>query len=119
MVVGVWFKYEGIVFDTMLGEYVPQRGQKQPLSLEQCAERYMLSNKKQDTMKDYFRGVSVSEIPHAELSEYLLHDLRATYDLADKIHHRLVMVMQILWTQLHTPTWLLFVCVRYISVDSV
>ena len=84
------FKYEGIVFDTMLGEYVLQRGQKQPLSLEQCAERYSLPNKKQDTMKDYFkRGVSVSEIPHAELSEYLLYDLRATYDLADKIHQRL------------------------------
>ena len=65
------FKYEGIVFDTMLGEYVLQRGQKQPLSLEQCAERYRLPNKKQDTMKDYFkRGVSVSEIPHSELSEY-------------------------------------------------
>jgi len=85
------FKYDGIVFDTMLGEYVLQRGQKQPLSLEQCAERYMLSNKKQDTMKDYFKsGVPVSEIPHDELAEYLLYDLRATYDLADKIHHRLM-----------------------------
>jgi DNA polymerase I-like protein with 3'-5' exonuclease and polymerase domains len=47
------FKYEGIVFDTMLGEYVLQRGQKQPLSLEQCAERYMLSNKKKDYYMTY------------------------------------------------------------------
>ena len=31
------FKYDGSVFDTMLGEYVLQRGQKQPLSLEACA----------------------------------------------------------------------------------
>ena len=45
------FEYDGIVFDTMLGEYVLQRGQKKPLSLEQCAERYNLDNKKQDTMK--------------------------------------------------------------------
>ena len=45
------FKYDGIVFDTMLGEYVLQRGQ-----------------------------------------------------------------MQILWTQLPIPTWLPYVCVRYISV---
>jgi DNA polymerase I-like protein with 3'-5' exonuclease and polymerase domains len=84
------FKYDGIVFDTMLGEYVLQRGQKQPLSLEQCAERYALDNKKQDTMKQYFKsGMLVSNIPYDELSEYLVYDLRATYDLADRIHHRL------------------------------
>ena len=33
------FKYDGEVFDTMLGEYLLQRGQKQPLSLEACAQR--------------------------------------------------------------------------------
>ena len=83
------FKYDGIVFDTMLGEYVLQRGQKKPLSLEQCAERYNLDTKKQDTLKEYFKsGTPVSEIPHDELKEYLLHDLRATFNLADKIHHR-------------------------------
>ena len=83
------FKYDGIVFDTMLGEYVLQRGQKQPLSLEQCAERYDLDTKKQDTLKAYFKsGTSVSDIPHGELVGYLLHDLRATYSLGDKIHHR-------------------------------
>ena len=62
------FKYDGIVFDTMLGEYVLQRGQKKPLSLEQCAERYNLDTKKQDTLKEYFKsGTPVSEIPHDEL----------------------------------------------------
>ena len=85
------FEYEGIVFDTMLGEYILQRGQKKPLSLEQCAERYELDNKKQDTMKEYFKnGTLVSEIPHDELSEYLVYDLRATFDLANKIHRRLM-----------------------------
>ena len=85
------FEYDGIVFDTMLGEYVLQRGQKKPLSLEQCAERYNLDNKKQDTMKEYFKsGKSVSEIPHSELSEYLTYDLRATFDLANRIHNRLM-----------------------------
>ena len=34
------FKYDGPVFDTMLAEYVLQRGIKEPLSLEACAERY-------------------------------------------------------------------------------
>ena len=48
------FKYDGPVFDTMLAEYVLQRGQKEPLSLEACAERYNLSTQKQDTLKEYF-----------------------------------------------------------------
>ena len=46
------FKYDGAVFDTMLGEYVLQRGNKQPLSLEACAERYELETQKQDTLKE-------------------------------------------------------------------
>ena len=49
------FKYDGAVFDTMLVEYVLQRGQKEPLSLEACAERYQLDTKKQDTLKEYFK----------------------------------------------------------------
>ena len=36
------FKYDGPVFDTMLAEYVLQRGVKEPLSREACAERYDL-----------------------------------------------------------------------------
>jgi len=76
------FTYEGAIFDTMLGEYVLQRGQKEPLSLEACAERYNLDTKKQDTLKEYFKqGYSVRDIPHAELSEYLSHDLHATQQL--------------------------------------
>jgi DNA polymerase I-like protein with 3'-5' exonuclease and polymerase domains len=84
------FKYDGIVFDTMLGDYVLQRGQKKPSSLEMCAERYGLETKKQDTLKEYFKkGFSVRDIPHAELSEYLVADLRATDELSDKIFGRL------------------------------
>ena len=45
------FKYDGSVFDTMLTEYVLQRGVKQPLSLEACAERYKCDTKKEDTLK--------------------------------------------------------------------
>jgi DNA polymerase I-like protein with 3'-5' exonuclease and polymerase domains len=73
------FKYEGKIFDTMLGEYVLQRGNKAPLDLGSVAERYNVPIKKQDTLSDYFkRGVSTRDIPHAELSDYLLHDLGAT-----------------------------------------
>ena len=63
------FKYDGVVFDTMLGDYVLQRGQKKPLSLEMCAERYELDTKKQDTLKEYFKkDYSVRDIPHSELA---------------------------------------------------
>ena len=80
------FTYDGEVYDTMLGEYVLQRGQKQPLSLEACAERYELDTKKQDTLKEYFsKGTSTRDIPHAELAEYLSHDLHATQQLYDTL----------------------------------
>jgi DNA polymerase I-like protein with 3'-5' exonuclease and polymerase domains len=84
------FKYEGSVFDTMLGEYILQCGQKQPLSLEACAERYNLDTKKQDTLKEYFKqGKGVDEIPHEELASYLSADLHATQQLSDVIYKKL------------------------------
>jgi DNA polymerase I-like protein with 3'-5' exonuclease and polymerase domains len=84
------FKYDGPVFDTMLAEYVMQRGQKEPLSLEACAERYELDTKKQDTLKEYFKkGYSTRDIPYKELCEYLSSDLHATQQLATKLMYRL------------------------------
>ena len=84
------FKYDGPVFDTMLAEYVLQRGIKEPLSLEACAERYNLDTKKQDTLKEYFKkGYSTRDIPHDELAEYLSADLHATQQLSDKLMIRL------------------------------
>ena len=84
------FKYDGPVFDTMLAEYVLQRGQKEPLSLEACAERYELDTKKQETLKEYFaKGYSTRDIPYDELEEYLLADLHATQQLSDKLMYRL------------------------------
>jgi len=85
------FKYDGPVFDTMLAEYVVQRGQKQPLSLEACANRYELDTKKQDTLKEYFKqGVGVDEIPPEELSDYLSADLHATQQLSDVLYTKLL-----------------------------
>ena len=84
------FTYTGKVFDTMLGEYILQRGQKEPLSLEACAERHQLHTKKQDTLKEYFKqGVGVDEIPPEELSDYLSADLHATQQLSDVIYKKL------------------------------
>ena len=83
-------KYDGAVFDTMLVEYVLQRGNKQPLSLEACANRYELATKKQETMKEYFKNkVPIDEIPKQELSDYLSADLKATQELSDVLYKKL------------------------------
>ena len=87
------FKYDGPVFDTMLAEYVLQRGIKLPLSLEQCAERYELETQKQDSLKEHLaKGGTTYNMNHAVLSEYLSADLHATQQLADRI-----------WVRLNTP----------------
>ena len=84
------FKYDGPVFDTMLVEYILQRGMKETLSLEACAERYNLQTKKQDTLKQYFaKGMNVDEIPRQELTEYLMADLKATQELSNLQYKRL------------------------------
>ena len=76
------FKYDGQIFDTMLGDYILQRGQKGSVSLENCALRYDLDMKKSDTLKDYFRrGFQTDEIPLEELSMYLEQDLKVTRSL--------------------------------------
>ena len=85
------FKYDGPVFDTMLAEYIMQRGIKEPLHLKDCAERYDLETKKQDTLKQYFKnkGYATDEIPREELSEYLSADLKATQQLSDEQYKKL------------------------------
>jgi len=85
------FQYDGPIWDTMVAEYILQEGQKNPLSLDACSERYDLTVKKQDTLHNYLKqGYSVADIPHAELSEYLIADLKATQELALKQRTRLL-----------------------------
>lgn len=84
------FNYDGPVFDTMLSDYVLQRGQKVPLDLGSIAIRYGSDVLKQDTLKEYFKkGYSTRDIPHAELSMYLEHDLGATEFIYKRIQDRL------------------------------
>ena len=76
------FKYDGEIYDTMLAEYLLMRGQKQPLSLEQCALRRGLKYQKDDTLKTYYKkGYNTNEIPLDELSHYLDLDLLTTGEL--------------------------------------
>lgn len=80
------FKYDGPIYDTMLAEYILLRGQKDPLSLEACAERRNLNAQKDDTLKRYFKeGYNTNEIPLSELCFYLRCDLDTTRELFHSI----------------------------------
>jgi DNA polymerase I-like protein with 3'-5' exonuclease and polymerase domains len=76
------FKYDGAIYDTMLAEYLLLRGQKEPLSMDACAERRQLEFQKDDTLKRYFKeGYNTNEIPLEDLSFYLRRDLDVTREL--------------------------------------
>ena len=80
------FKYDGPIYDTMLAEYILLRGQKDPLSLEACADRRNLNAQKDDTLKRYFKeGYNTNEIPLSELCFYLRCDLDTTRELFHSI----------------------------------
>lgn len=97
------FKYDKPVFDTMLVEYLFQRAQKQPLSLQAIAERYDLENQKMDLMKEQLKaGVSVDDIDGDELEEYCLADVRATQELADTL--RKIIYRRILFFRIYNTT---------------
>ena len=73
------YKYDGAIYDTMLAEYILDRGQRNPLSLQACAERRQLEVQKDDTLKRYFKeGKNTNEIPIKELCFYLQCDIYAT-----------------------------------------
>ena len=84
------FKYDGLIYDTMLAEYVLMRGnhiemtytgafKKKSLALGECAIRRKLDFQKDDTLKKYFKdGYNTNEIPLKELTYYLQCDLSTT-----------------------------------------
>lgn len=85
------FKYDGPIFDTMISDYVLQRGVKLPSDLGSVAMRHGCEILKQDTLKTYFKnGYSTRDIPHAELVEYLEHDLGSTEGIYKSIQAKLL-----------------------------
>lgn len=85
------FNYDGPVFDTMISDYVLQRGVKLPSDLGSVAMRHGCEVLKQDTLKAYFKqGYSTRDIPHAELVTYLEHDLGATEGVYKSIQAKLL-----------------------------
>jgi len=85
------FKYDKPVFDTMLCEYIFNKGINiSSLSLGALAIHYKCQTLKQDTLKEYFKkGYSTKDIPRNELESYLIHDVLATKEIFIKQYKRL------------------------------
>ena len=77
------FKYKGRVYDTMLGEYVLNRGIRKSLTLEMCCRRRKIGSK-DDRIKEFMdRGVSFENIPKEIVEEYGRMDVQITRRLFD------------------------------------
>ena len=75
------FKYNGKIYDTMLGEYVLLRGVKKWLKLKNCCERRNV-HRKSDLTESYMeRGISFEHIPMKIVDEYGRQDIKATQAL--------------------------------------
>jgi DNA polymerase I-like protein with 3'-5' exonuclease and polymerase domains len=77
----VGFKYTGKVYDTMVGEYVLNRGVRKALSLKECCARRNLS-RKSDATEDFIKqGISFEMIPEKIVEEYGRQDITVTREL--------------------------------------
>ena len=77
------FKYEGKVYDTMIGEYILQRGLKTSLKLKHCCERRGVIQKSDITERYIKDKISFQFIPINMLEEYGRFDIKATRSLYD------------------------------------
>ena len=77
------FKYEGRVYDTMIGEYVLNRGIRKSLTLEMCCRRRRIGSKDQAIKEFMDRGVSFENIPKDIVEEYGRMDVEITRKLFD------------------------------------
>lgn len=76
------FTYDGLIWDTMIAEYMLARGVKTGLSLEELAKRMNVSNKKVDLIQPFFdKGDSFFEIPKAIIEVYGIADCKATWEI--------------------------------------
>ena len=77
----VGFKYSGKVYDTMIGEYVLQRGVRKALSLKECCNRRRLSSKSDATQDFINQGISFEMMPSKIVEEYGRQDITVTREL--------------------------------------
>ena len=72
------FKYEGRVYDTMIGEYILNKGIRKSLTLEMCCRRRKIGSK-DNRIKDFTdRGIPFQNIPHQVVEQYGKMDVAIT-----------------------------------------
>ena len=77
------FKYDGNVYDTMIGEYILNRGIRKSLTLQMCCQRRKIGAK-DDRIREWMdRGVSFENIPADIVEEYGKIDVAITRKLFD------------------------------------
>ena len=70
------FKYEGKLYDTMIGEYLLSRGAKIPLSLSESCKRRQVTQKKSELIEDKFdKGIGFEAMPKDIVEEYNIYDI--------------------------------------------
>ena len=75
------FTYKGKLYDTMLGEYIINRGEKKSVSLKESCRRRGISLKS-DILATYMNeGYGIEQIPMAKLEEYGKQDVKITKEL--------------------------------------
>jgi DNA polymerase I-like protein with 3'-5' exonuclease and polymerase domains len=77
------FTYSGKLYDTMIGEYIINRGEKKSVSLKECCRRRNISLKS-DVLGIYMdKGYNIDEIPVEQLRDYGIQDVKITKELYD------------------------------------
>jgi DNA polymerase I-like protein with 3'-5' exonuclease and polymerase domains len=77
------FKYSGKVYDTMLGEYILNKGIRKSLTLQMCCQRRKIGMK-DDRIKYYMdEGITFDKIPADLVEEYGRNDVVITKRLFD------------------------------------
>jgi len=77
------FKYNSKVYDTMLGEYILNRGIRKSLTLDMCCKRRKIGSKDKTIHEFLDRGVSFENIPKDIVEEYGRIDVEITRRLFD------------------------------------
>ena len=75
------FKYTGRVYDTMLGEYILNRGIRKSLTLEMSCRRRKIGSKDSSIKEFMDRGISFENIPADVVEEYGKIDVQITRKL--------------------------------------
>ena len=79
------FKYDGVIYDTMVAEYLRSKGRRWSLALDALAKRYNVTQKETDLVTPYLKdGKTFFDIPAEIVEEYGIADVVATEEVAVK-----------------------------------